>query len=211
MRKKLQSGFTLLELLVATAVSSIILLMVYSAYSSVIKAVDQGNLYAAYNERLLLALRTIDSDISNIYWKRGRKLLYLKSEIEKESSVISFITAQSKEKKIMGSKDLATPYPDLVRVEYKLELNSKTGTTDLFRNEYIFTSDEDELPVGKKEVLIHNVDTALFEFNQGIDWTKKWNSTDVNKIPGFIRTEIKLKSPENILETYSFISAINIK
>lgn len=210
MTSKLKSGFTLLELLVATAVSSIILLMVYSAYSSVIKAVDQGNIYAAYNERLLLALRTIDNDISSIYWKRNRKDLYIKSEITGESSIISFVSAQSRDRKIMVSKENATPYPDLVRIEYKVVSNSKTGKAELRRNEYIFTVEEDEKPV-KREVLIPNLENIVFSFNQGIDWTKKWDSTDANKIPRFVKTEIKIKSPEDVLENYFFISAINIK
>jgi len=204
------SGFTLLELLVATAVSSLILVMVYSAYSSIIRSVDQANVYSAHYESVILTLRQIDNDISNIYWKKSRKDLFFKSSIEGGSSRFSFITARSRDKKVVVSQHRQSPYPDLVRVEYRLEEDNKTKEVNLLRNVYLFTIKEEELPV-KNEILIRGIKDIKFLFNQRSDWTDKWDSVEVNKIPSYVKTEINIKSPEHGLDEYSFISEIHLQ
>ena len=76
-----ENGFTLIEMLVAVAVSSIILLMVYTAYNSVIKTVNYGRTVSSYYQQLNHILTRIDSDLSAMYWKDGNSKLRLISHI----------------------------------------------------------------------------------------------------------------------------------
>ncbi len=89
---KSSDGFTLIEMLVAASVSSIILLMVYTAYSSIIRTVNYGQRTASYYEELNMALRQIDYDIANTYWKKDRKNLIFICETRERSSVLDFVT-----------------------------------------------------------------------------------------------------------------------
>jgi len=207
---KNKEGFTLIELLVATAVSSIILLMVYSAYNSIVHSVEQGKLYSSYYENLNLALRKIERDITNIYWKKDRKELAVTGKIESGSSTLSFVTASSHYTRVIVSPYRQYPKTDLVRVYYKLEKDISGKGMNLIRNESVFINDKDEIP-DKKETIIGNVEKIHFSFNQRSDWTDKWDSAEVNKIPGYIKTELSVIRPGRDTEKFSFISEIHIR
>ena len=98
-----ESGFTLIEMLVAVAISSVILLMVYTAYNSVIKTVNYGRTVASYYQQLNHILNRIDSDLSAMYWKEGNSRLQFISIFNGKYSILSFVTAEYRDNRIFPS------------------------------------------------------------------------------------------------------------
>jgi len=73
-----RSGFSLLEIVVATALSSVILLMVYSAHRSIMEAVYDLTGIADFHENVNLALEKIKKDLSFTFYDRyNQKLAFI--------------------------------------------------------------------------------------------------------------------------------------
>jgi prepilin-type N-terminal cleavage/methylation domain-containing protein len=62
-----RNGFTLIEILVAITLSSIIIFMIYAVHTSVIKSIHKLTGVADFYENLNLSIRKIDRDISCLY------------------------------------------------------------------------------------------------------------------------------------------------
>ena len=69
------SGFSLIEIIVATAVSSVILLMIYSAHRSIMSAIHDLTGVADFYENVNLTIYRIDRDLSCAYFNKANKRL----------------------------------------------------------------------------------------------------------------------------------------
>jgi type II secretion system protein J len=202
-------GFTLIEMLVAATVSSMILLMVYTAYSSVIKSVNYGKVYSSYFERLNFALRRIDTDISNLYWKSDQKNLNFICTTKSGSSILNFITAEHKELKMLYNLKDQVPVSDVHEVGFYLKKNSDTDSYSLIRR-YSIGYDDSPGDGGSEEILINNIKSLKFEFKYRSDWTPEWDSRETKRIPSVIKTIIEVYNPTQKTDLYEFLSLPNI-
>jgi len=202
-------GFTLIEMLVATAVSSIILLMIYTAYSSVIRSINYAKSASAYYEELNFALKRIDGDIANLYWKSDIKNLNFISAEEAGSSILNFVTAEHRDYRLVYNLKEQVPVSDIHEVGYYLKKNPNSDSFDLIRRSDI-SYDETPIAGGTEEVLLKNVKSLNFEFKYRSDWTPSWDSREVKRIPGVVRTRILLLNPSGNKETYEFLTIPNI-
>ena len=170
-------GFTLIEMLVATAVSSIILLMVYTAYSSIIKSVNQGEVASRYYQEMNLVLRKIDTDLLNTYWNKNLKNINFISSVDGNSSRLNFVTGEFKSNRMILSIKESYPTSDINEVGYYIKTNSKTGKYNLIRRSEVHY---DNLPLegGVEEVILSNVDSIKFTFKYGNDWIDSWDSSE---------------------------------
>jgi len=202
-------GFTLIEMLVAATVSSVILLMIYTAYSSVIKTVNYGKISSSYYERLNFALRRIDTDISNLYWKSEQKNLNLICTSKSGSSILNFITAEYRDLKMLYNLKDQVPVSDVHEVGFYLKKNNDSETFDLIRRCSIGYDDSPE-EGGSEEILLKNVKSIKFEFKYRSDWTPEWDSRETKRIPAVIKTILEVYSPSQKTDKYEFISLPNI-
>ena len=176
------SGFTLIEMLIAAAVSSIILLMVYTAYSSIIRSVNQGRIASSYYEKINKVLKRIDSDLQNAYWNSTVKNMNFISTIEGNSSRLNFITVENKADRMILSVNESFPSSDIHEVGYYLKKNNKSGKTDLIRRNEVHY-DKSPMEGGSEDIILDNVESLKFDFKYRSDWTDSWDSRDKKRLP----------------------------
>ncbi len=203
------NGFTLIEMLVAASVSAIILVMVYTAYSSIIKSVNYGHTASSYYESLNFAVRRIDTDISNLYWKNDTKNLNIICIVQGGSGILNFITTAHRESKMIYNLKDQVPLSDVHEVGFYLKKKPDTNSFDLIRRSSIGYDDTPE-EGGSEEVLLQNVISLNFEFQNGNDWVPTWDSRENKKIPLIIKTSISVLNSAKESEQYHFLSIPNL-
>lgn len=203
------SGFTLIEMLVATAVSSIILLMVYSSYSSVIKSINQGKIISQYYENINTVLRRIDTDLQNVYWKDTAKNINFVSSVEGNSSRLNFITVENKPDRIILAVNENFPSSDIHEVGYYLKKNIKSGQMSLIRRSEVHY-DNSPFDGGTEDIILDNVESIKFDFKYRSDWTDSWDTRDKKRLPSGIRTTLILFDPYNKKDTFEFYTLCNL-
>jgi type II secretion system protein J len=206
---KNDEGFTLIEMLVATAVSSVILVMVYSAYTSIIKSVNQGKAASQYYEKINLVLRRLDSDILNTYWTEKAKNVHFISEVQGNSSILNFVTAEFKSGRMILNINDSFPSTDIHEVGYYLKIDGKTGKYNLIRRSEIHY-DENPLEGGIEEIILNNVESIKFEFKYQNDWIGIWDSRDKKRLPSGIKTTLIITDPYNNKDLYEFFTLCNM-
>lgn len=202
-------GFTLIEMLVATAVSSVILVMVYSAYASIIRSVNQGKTASRYYEEVNMVLRRIDSDLLNAYWNESAKNINFISEIEGSSSRLNFVTGELKSNRMILTVKDNFPSSDIHEVGYYLKRDNNTGKYNLIRRSEIHY-DSSPLDGGVEEVIFKNAESVKFDFKYRSDWTDTWDSRDKKRLPSGIKTTLVVVDPYNNKDTYEFFTICNM-
>ena len=185
------SGFTLIEMLVAVSVSSVILLMIYTAYSSILKTVNYGTALSGFYESLNLVLRKIDRDISNIYWREDGKAGFL-CTVKNNSSVLTFVTYDFKDLRIINNIKEGHPVFDIYRVSYYLKPHDTGGYNSLIRSIEPGFTDKDTESI-TEEIILEKVRDFKVSMSLRNDWTDRWDSRENEHIPEFIKTSIEVE------------------
>ncbi|HOF32772.1 MAG TPA: type II secretion system protein GspJ [Spirochaetota bacterium] len=189
--KKYDDGFSLLEMIIALALSSIVLMMIYAAERTIIRAVSQGK---KESERIYLLsnrIRTIQSDFSSIflYEEPAKYPVSSETKISGEDYLISFFSIKSAAVFPVTNYTESDHSCDIVNVLYKVR--EENGIKKLYRIEKEITDSENQI---KTEcVLFENVSEAKAEFYAGRSWNKKWNSADNFKYPEAVRLIVVYK------------------
>ena len=202
------SGFTLIEMLVAAAVSSVILLMIYTAYTSILRTVNYGSAVSSYYEELNFALKKIDKDISNLYWKPDGSTVLIAS-VRNNSSVISFVTYDYKNYRIINHPSEQSPVFDIYRVAYYLKPDESGRHSDLIRKSdsgYGELTDES----GSEEILLNKVVDYKVTFTLRNDQTDRWDTRENKRLPGGIKTSIVVENISGQQEKYEILSIPDI-
>ncbi|MBN2039856.1 MAG: hypothetical protein JW864_07445 [Spirochaetes bacterium] len=208
-----ESGLTLFEVVVAVAVSSLILIMVYSSHSSITKSVQQLTGVADFYENVNLAINRIQTDVSCAYFSRDNNNVTFISESNYEppfNGKLNFITTDHKLFSMMD--DPGKPYPESDIKEVGYYLRPDEEYQDLYflirreENHY----DEEPETGGEHDILLENVTDIKFEFRQGNTWTNTWDSRETKRFPVIVRTILNLKNYNNENEEFEFITRLNI-
>lgn len=200
-----ENGFTLIEMLVAVAVSSVILLMVYTAYNSVIKTVNYGRTVSSHYQQLNHILNRLDSDLSAIYWKEGNSRLQLVSIFNGRNSMLSFVTAEYRDKRIFPSPVSQYPVADIHETAYYVTQLPGDKNYTLVRKTDIHY-DDSYSEGGFEENCLSRVVSLKFEFQYRSDWTDNWNTADQKRIPRAVKTTLEILDPFDNIEKYQIIS-----
>ncbi len=206
-------GFTLIEITVATAIASLIMVLLYSSYQSTFKSIKRMSGHAEFYENINLAISKINRDISNAYFNRDNKDISFIGNVVGESSTIHFVTINHCDYNIRGDMREASPYSDVREVGYFLKEDPDPVIQDLYflmKREDLHFDDEPESG-GIENALLVNVKELKFEFRQQNDWTDRWDSRRDYKFPEAVRTTLTVKNYNGKEETYVFISTTNIK
>ena len=204
------SGFSLLEILVASAISSLVLLMVYSSYHSIISTISDFSGYAEFYENVNLTMSRIDHDFSNAYYKRRHKKISFIAEQEGENSLVHFVTVNHKKMRILGDLKESFPFSDINEVSYYLKPDPKIPDIYwLYRREERHFDEEPDRG-GTESVMLENVTGLRFEFKVRNDWTTRWDSRENKRFPRAIKTVLKVKSYKGKEEEFVLLSYIDM-
>lgn len=215
---KRNEAFSLVELIVAMAVSSIIMIMIYSSYRAVYFSVNKITKVADFDREMNLAYRRLDIDLSCMMYNVRKKQFYLKGDTEDglvSNSTISFVTIN--QNNYMIKKDIDSPAyeSDLKEVSYYLKKDPQFPEVSfLVRKEYILyngynTEIEESKNYETESVILKNVMDIKFEYFDD-KWQDDWDSKEINRFPKSVKTTIKIKDYDSKEQIYEFISKIKM-
>lgn len=205
-------GFTLIEILVATAIASMILLMAYASYRSIFDSIKRSTGRSEFYENVNLAIMKIDLDLSNTYYTRNNKNITFISENVKGNSKLDFVTINYNEYRFKGTMHTPVRESDIREVGYYLR--EAKNTVDLFhliKREKFNYWEEDPLSGGTENLLLPNVVSLKFEFFKGNDWDENWDSRQNNLFPKAVKTTLVVKNYQAQEEKFEFVTLINIR
>jgi len=207
-----RAGFSLLEVIVATAVSSVILLMVYSAHRSIMTSVFDLTGIAEFHENITLAIRRMDRDISYAYAQKfNEHVCFIGGNRSGQTSDgrIDFITTDFQSESISLTPKRQNPSSDIYEVGYHLRPDREVpGLHQLMRRSDLHY-DDNPLEGGDEDVLLDNVVDCRFEFWLRNDWVDKWDSREAKIHPQAVRTTLRVKNYRGVVEDFVFISYVN--
>lgn len=205
-------GFTLLEMVIATAASSLIMLLVYAGHKSIMSAVQELTGVADFYENLNMAIRRIDKDFSYMFINKTNKDICVVGENDSgavSNGKIFFITTDYTDFAIGISPKKQYPHTDIKEVGYSLAPDKKIpGLFYLMRRE---KQNYDDSPGkgGDESLMLENVLDIKFEFWVGNNWTGKWDSRVDKRFPTGIKTTMKIKNYRGNEEEFVFLSYVN--
>lgn len=206
------AGFTLIEILVATAIASIILIMAYASYRSIFLSIKRSIGRAEFYENVNLAIMKIDQDLANAYYTKLNKKINFVCEDDRGNSNLRFTTVMHSEMIFSGSNSTPVRQSDIRGVGYYLkEAKNTQGLFHLIKSEKFNYWDEDETTVGEESLMLPNVVSLKFEFQKGNDWEDNWDSRQNNLFPKSVKTTLVVKNYQAEEEKFMFVTLMNIK
>lgn len=186
-----QSAFTLMEMLLALAVSAIVVAAIGGVFYSALRL--RNNAAAALDEAAPLhqAIALLRRDLQNALPPSGGMASNLTVNSigggMGQNAAIQFSTST-------GAMKADTPGPDIQQVSYELRPSlqpSRSGGSDLFRivirNPLSTTIESDE------QFLLGNVESIEFSCYDGADWRPSWDTSMGNtNLPSAVKVLIKL-------------------
>jgi prepilin-type N-terminal cleavage/methylation domain-containing protein len=206
-------GFSLIEIIVAMAIGTIIMIMINTAHRSILRSVRDVTGVAEFHENVNLAIRRMDRDIESMMIRPTNKFLAMKGSnqpAELKRGILSFITVNSHEFVIEGSLGSEVHETDVKSIKYYLRPDKKyPGVNFLMRAEKNLydtkdddTSNDPDIPQYESLVL-ENVVDLQFDFMADTQWENKWDNLNP---PKQVKTTIRVKNYRGTEETYTFIS-----
>lgn len=189
-----RSGFTLLELLVALAAASIIILAVTTTLFSLTRAHETASAEMNQRRSLRSTLDLLRRELSSTLYQSSDKLLRFQVEdrdyFGKPASILTFTTL---------APPLEGEVSDQVRVHYKAEAELEEQSIRLTRSSRDFLQ-LDTVPL-KAFPLLDSLEGFQIECYDGSTWLKSWDTTLTNRLPKQIRITLLL-SDNNKTVTY---------
>jgi type II secretion system protein J len=194
--RRLKSGFTLIEIMVAVAVFSIVLAAIYQTWGAIMRSTQVAQDVAAQAQRQRVALRTIEDSLMAVQSFQASPVYYSFIVENEEASLLSF-TARVPEIFPRNGKffDPKTGRDfSLRRLTFSLEADkdARDGTKDLVlrQNPVLMDMDQDEQENPLK--LVKNVrkfEVDCWDTNK-LEWATEWLNT--NAIPTMLRVRLVL-------------------
>jgi len=186
-------GFTLIEVLLATAVSAVVLVVIQTVFFGALRLRTTTSDRIEADLALHRTLEMVQRDLRGIMLPGGT----LSGELQ--TSLDLSLTSSVAGERIgpdfycdTGRIDAWSPFADVQRVAYYLVPTSGgTNTFDLVRS-----VSRNLLPAlaesSEEQTLLGRIATAGFEFFDGSDWTADWDSAVTATLPTAIRFYIQL-------------------
>lgn len=183
------SGFTLIEVLLATAISAVVIVAIQAVYFNALRLRNTTSERTEADLALHRALDIVERDLTGLMLPGGTLSgtlqtdlsLGLMSTVAGEKLGPDFYTAS-------GRIDAWTPFAEVQRVSYYLSPSNlgSGGTGDLVRSvsRNLLPALED---TSEEVILLQNITLAGFEFFDGYEWTQTWDSTTSATVPTAIR------------------------
>jgi prepilin-type N-terminal cleavage/methylation domain-containing protein len=190
-RPTLGSAFTLVEMMIAIALFSMILAAIYASWTAILRASKTGLDAAASAQRARVAVRVFEDSLGSAQSFAANLPYYYFDAENGDSPVLSFVARLSKSFPRSGKfGDL-----DVRRVTYSLEAGPEGGRQLVLRQNPLIMdpdADEKEHPV----VLAKNVKGLEMQFwdsnKNPPEWVDVWEGPKTNQLPKLLMLTLKL-------------------
>jgi prepilin-type N-terminal cleavage/methylation domain-containing protein len=182
-RRRGRWAFTLLELMLALAVFSMVITAIYASWSAVLRSIRVGDQAAAEAQRARVASRALQTALgSAVMFLMNRNLYRFEADTSEEFAALSFVA------RLPASFPGSGYYGDQIvrRVAFVVE-PGEDGVNELRLVQFPILageiSDEELHPL----TLARDVSVFMLEFNDGRsgEWMDEW--TDTNSLPRLVR------------------------
>lgn len=197
------AGFSLIEILVGVAISSVIMLMLFGAYRTTMDAVVDTSGYVEYYQNIQLATARIDRALTAAVTDRADTDVQFISD----GSSLSCVTILRHPRVPGGVRKGQLPASDVVEQSYFLEKDPQSDFYMLMLREQNLYDDEPE-GGGRTYPLLYNVVSLQFECSEGRDWENYWDTRNTRRFPLAIRTTLEIMSYNGEKELFSFVSVL---
>lgn len=183
-----QTGFTLIEILLAIAIFGLVCGSIFSTWTAIIRASKTGLEAAATAQRARIVAQVLEDALSSAQSYTANQIYYtFNAENGKEAS-LSFVARLSKSFPRSGKfGDL-----DMRRLEFKVQQSPDAGSELVLRQQPLVMKDYDEDEKLHPVVLAKNVTDFKAEFwdVKTSDWVDEWTAT--NTMPPMVRVTLSL-------------------
>lgn len=188
-------GFTLLELLIALALLSILSSAIYGTYFSLMRGRESATAGMESRRELRVTLDTLRRELNSILYNRTDKRLHFVVEdrdvFGKPASALDFTTITPPSLNSQPTSDMATLRYQLVEKEKKLLLGRQIK--DIFMAE--------ETP---RYPQMEELEGFLVECYDGGKWVKSWDTSINMGLPKSIRVTIRVREGEKTVDFFTF-------
>lgn len=202
-------GFTLLELLIATAVSAVVLLVIQTTYFGALRLHNSTHERIAEDLVVQRALAIVRRDLAGLMLPGGTLTGQLQSE-----NYSSTLAAPAGERITpdfvtnSGRIDGWTPYSEAQRVAYYL---APAGPGERGQN-LVRAVTRNLLPVQEEmpeeQVVLGGVESAAILFYDGYAWVDTWDSEATSTLPSGVRFSLVLAPREGMAAAGSPIELV---
>lgn len=196
-----RTGFTLVEILIAIAISSIVFLAIISTYSLTLKTLEQWD---SREEDYYLArniFRKMRSEISSVYFISDSQIVSTGEEktdyngLEGSEQTFGFYTT---------AKSLYFPFTCLTKVTYKFIADDKNSKLLIREEEPLVNFSLEENRLLKSYIYSDNLKDFKFQYSDGENWHDSWNIEQANQTLKAVRIEL-ISSHEEKFSTIIYL------
>ncbi|UCD56584.1 MAG: prepilin-type N-terminal cleavage/methylation domain-containing protein [Candidatus Hydrogenedentota bacterium] len=221
-KKRLSSGgFTLIEILVATAILAIIFSIIFGTFFYTINNAEEQQERAAIYHRASFILNNISQNVSSAYVPFGgnyrgdenEKSVFLGSDVSLEDSDMDSLSTFTTNPRF-GTRGIVegTAY-----VSYEVASGGGIGEADWLRDdnnplllkcalEHLQLKSEDE--DAERVQWTQNIRSLNIEYFDGSDWIQEWSYEDQGALPNAVKAELELADSNG--ESYAFSTIAHV-
>ncbi len=183
---KQRAGFTLLEMLIAISILSLVVAAIYTSWTAILRASKVGLESTARVQRARIVVRVLEDSLGSVM------------SFAQNQNYYSFIAENGSESTLSFVARLSQSFPrggkfgdlDVRRLTFAVESGSGTKSLVLRQQPILLDMDQDEKD--SPLVLAENVKEFTTEFwdARRNDWVDEWTQT--NQIPKLVRVTLEL-------------------
>lgn len=191
-----EQGFTLVEILVAISIGTILLTTIYGVFSSVSGARDRLETIGEEYHQARVLYDRLASEVRSGYFNSGNKQTRLVGGSNTQGHpFLEFSTTLSTP--LFGGRAGGI---SLVRYE-QLEMEREIR---LYRNEWPLLRTQSEQD---PQLLITGLKTFALRYYNGSDWQEEWDSQQIGALPKMIELTVEVELDDQV---HSFLSTIEL-
>lgn len=208
-----ERGFTLIEILIAVAIMSILLVGLYTTFFSVSKAQVRIESELEQTRQLRRFMDVISTELRSSTFKSSNKRTLFEGEVSgrsgMERSSLGF-TWYGYPRIGSSAAFSARPVSELIAVRYYVKEvtddEGLKGTGALHKRRWNPYEGEEK---GFDAEVIENVERFALSYFDGKQWLSGWDASLESKLPAAVKVELTLRDGENV-QLYSSIVKITM-
>lgn len=173
-----RSGFTLIEVMLASVMAAMILLAVYAVFTRAIKMRDAATLRVRAFQLRARASRTIRTDLQNAWISGGVLASVLESSSSGTAGTDSAVPGYLRFTTTTGKDSADNLFGDVQEVEYYIAKDAETaaGATPSGKLVRVLTRDllESTVQSADEELVLAGVQSFSVSFYDGTTWQTEW-------------------------------------